>query len=53
MKKDYLKPAMKVYKLRQPCRILSGSPQVGAINTNLGDDGFIWGGAGGEDKPAN
>ena len=52
MKKDYLKPAMKVYKLRQPCRILSGSPGPSVTNINT-NDGVDFEYIGGGSVPAN
>ena len=32
MKRDYIKPAMRVYKLQQKCHILVGSDTVNTIN---------------------
>ena len=43
MKKQYLNPTMSVVKLQHQCQMLAGSVQN--LNTNLGNDGFILGGA--------
>jgi hypothetical protein len=43
MKKQYIKPTMGVVELQHQCQMLAGSIQN--LNTNLGSDGFILGGA--------
>ena len=43
MKKQYIKPTMGVVELQHQCQMLAGSVQN--LNTNLGNDGFILGGA--------
>ena len=44
MKRDYIKPAMRVYKLQQKCHILVGSDTVKTINGEELD--YIGGGSG-------
>jgi hypothetical protein len=49
MKRDYIKPAMRFYKLQQKCHILVGSDMVGSntANTIVGEElDFIGGGIG-------
>ena len=43
MKKQYIKPTMGVVELQHQCQMLAGSVQN--LNTNLGADGLILGGA--------
>ena len=43
MKKQYIKPTMGVVELQHQCQMLAGSVQN--LNTDLGSDGFILGGA--------
>jgi len=38
MKKEYMKPAMKVVELRHKSQILVGSPSSYGMNTNLQDE---------------
>ena len=50
MKKDYLKPTMRVVKLQHRSQILNTSGRgVTNVSTNLGDDSFEWGGGDDED----
>ena len=49
MKRDYMKPAMRVCELKQKCHILVGSDMVGSktVNTIDGEElDFIGGGTG-------
>ena len=50
MKKDYLKPTMRVVKLQHRSQILANSRGVTGVSTNLSDDDdFEWGGGGNVD----
>ena len=43
MKREYIKPTVRVVVLQHKCQILAGSVQ--SLNTNLGSDDLILGGA--------
>ena len=40
LKKEYMKPSMKVVELQQHCKILAGSVDANGMNTDLQDEDF-------------
>ena len=47
MKKNYMKPALRVVRIQQKCQILSGSvTSVESGDTGIGDTGITGGGPG-------
>lgn len=50
MKREYMRPTVRVVKLQHRSQILAGSGHgVTSVSTNLGDDRFEWGGGDDED----
>ena len=48
MKREYMKPAMRVVIIRHKFKILAASSEVRGVSTNFenDDDNFQWGGGG-------
>ena len=47
MKREYMKPAMRVCELQQKCNILTGSDTINTLSTNFTEEDLLEYGGGG------